>query len=217
MAERSIAVLGGTGALGSGIARRLAASGWRVLIGSRDAGRAGEAAAAIGAGAEGHSYEDAAAAADLAILTVPFASQVDTIRAVAPALAGKILIDATVPLVPPKVSRVQLPPEGAAALRAAEAAGTDVRVVSAFQNVGAQWLQQDGPIDCDVLVTGDDADAREVAIGVAQDCGLKAWHAGPLANAAAAEAMTSLLIFMNRTYKTGHAGIRITGIGDDHG
>jgi len=217
MVQRRIAVLGGTGALGSGLARRLAIAGWHVIIGSRDAGRAQDAAAALAdlGNVEGMTHGNAAANADLAILTVPFASQVEVIREVAPHLSGKILIDATVPLQPPKVSTVQLPAEGSAAARAAAAAGPEVKLVSAFQNVGAQWLQQDGEIDCDVLVTGDDSDARAAAIAVAQDCGLRAWHAGPLANSVAAEAMTSVLIFMNRTYKSGHAGLRITGI-DTH-
>lgn len=218
MTQKRIAVLGGTGALGSGLARRLAIAGWHVIIGSRDSTRAQEAAASLAplGSVEGMTHADAAKAAELAILTVPFSNQTEVIRDVAPHLSGKILIDATVPLQPPKVSMVQLPAEGSAAARAATAAGPDVRLVSAFQNVGAQWLQQDGDIDCDVLVTGDDADAREAAIGIARDCGLRAWHAGPLANSVAAEALTSLLIFMNRTYKSGHAGLRITGI-DTHG
>jgi NADPH-dependent F420 reductase len=211
-----VAVLGGTGALGSGLARRLGGAGWSVVIGSRDADRAAAFAATLGPSITGTGYAEAAAAADLAILTVPFAHQVATIAAVAPRLAGKILIDATVPLQPPKVARVQLPPEGSAAARAAAAAGPDVRLVSAFQNVGAHLLQQDGPIDCDVLVTGDDEAACAETVALAADCGLRAWHAGPLANAVAAEAMTSLLIFLNRKYRLGHAGIRITG-DDGHG
>lgn len=211
MERGCVAVLGGTGALGSGLARRLGGAGWSVIIGSRDADRAASFAATLGPAVSGMGYAEAAAAADLAILTVPFAHQVATITAVASQLAGKILIDATVPLQPPKVSRVQLPAEGSAAARAAAAAGPDVRLVSAFQNVGAQLLQQDGPIDCDVLVTGDDEEACAQTVALAADCGLRAWHAGPLANAVAAEAMTSLLIFLNRKYRLGHAGIRITG------
>lgn len=213
MKRGKIAILGGTGALGSGLARRLAASGWHVLIGSRDAGRAGEFAASLGASnIEGMSYAEAAEQGDLAILTVPFASQSEVIAAVASHLAGKVLIDATVPLKPPKVSMVQLPEAGSAAAYAVRAAGAEVWVVSAFQNVSAQLLQDDGDIDCDVLVTGDDAEARDMTIAVVRDCGLRGWHAGPLANSVAAEALTSLLIFMNRTYKSGHAGIRITGL-----
>lgn len=212
MQAQKIAILGGTGALGSGIARRLAVSGWHVIIGSRTVGRAIETAAKIGSEVEGMSLGDAAAAANIAILTVPFSSQLDVIASVAANMRGKILIDATVPLKPPRVSMVQLPAEGSAAMKAAVAAGGSVRVVSAFQNVSAQLLQQDGEIDCDVLVTGDDADACKVAIAIAHDCGLRAWHAGPLANSVAAEAMTSLLIFMNKAYKARHAGIRITGL-----
>lgn len=221
LANRTVAVLGGTGALGSGLAKRLARAGVSVIIGSRDAAKAAEVAATLadetGGAITGLRYEDAAAAADIALLTVPFASQLDVIAAAAPGLSGKILIDATVPLVPPKVSIAQLPAEGSAARRAQATLGEGVRVVSAFQNVGAQWLHQDGAIDCDVLVTGDDPAACEEAIALVEACGLRGWHAGTLANAVAAEALTSLLIFLNRKYKTGHAGIRITGISDSHG
>lgn len=216
MNRGKIAILGGTGALGSGLARRLAAAGWEVLLGSRDPARAAEAAATLGSNnIAGMSYAEAAQAGDLAVLTVPFTSQAEVIAVVASQLAGKVLIDASVPLKPPKVSMVQLPELGSAAAYAVRAAGPQVRVVSAFQNVSAQLLQHDGEIDCDVLVTGDDPDARDMAIAVVNDCGLRGWHAGPLSNSVAAEALTSLLIFMNRRYKSGHAGIRITGL-DPH-
>lgn len=217
LSSKKVAVLGGTGALGSGLAKRLARTGIQVIIGSRDAAKAADVAASLatesGGPISGATYRDAAAAADIILLTVPYASQLEAIEAAAPELTGKILIDATVPLVPPKVSVVQLPPEGCAALRAQAAVGPDVRVVSAFQNVGAQWLHQDGEIDCDVLVNGNDPDACAQVVELVRACGLRGWHTGTLANAAAAEALTSLLIFLNRKHKTGHAGIRITGIG----
>lgn len=212
----TVAILGGTGALGSGLALRLAGAGHGIVLGSRDPVRAAERAADLvretGGSVEGASYSDAAKLADLAILTVPFAGRDAILENVKTALAGKILIDATVPLVPPKVSRVQLPVEGSAAVIAQQLLGPEVTVVSAFQNVGAHHLGDGaGEIDCDVLVAGDDPAARQIVVDLAADCGLRGWHAGPLANAAAAEALTSVLIFMNRHYKSDRAGIRITG------
>ena len=126
---------------------------------------------------------------------------------------GKIVIDATVPLVPPKVARVQLPAETFAAVAAQRRLGEGVRVVAAFHNVAANKLQSDAPIDCDVLVFGDDPTDRSVVIALAEVAGLNGVHAGPLANAVAAEALTSVLIGINRHYKVAGAGIRITGLG----
>lgn len=221
MRRMNIAVLGGAGAMGSGLAWRLARAGHDVIIGSREPERGEAKASEIGArlGADagtirGASYEAAAGDADLAILTVPFASQADILGRVKDHLAGKVLIDCTVPLRPPKVGRVQLPPEGAAALIAQDILGPETPVVSAFQNVGAQLLQNDAPIACDVLVCADDKDARALGVEIASAAGLRGIEAGPLANAAAAEALTSILIQINRRYKADHAGIRITGLKD---
>ena len=148
------------------------------------------------------------------MLTVPFAAQMPTVSELKPVLAGKILIDVTVPLVPPKVSRVQLPPSDSCIVAVQQMLGDSVRVVSAFQNVSAHKLKKlDYMIECDVLVTGDDKDARAVAIGLAQDAGLRGVDAGPLANSVVAESLTSVLIWINRTYKIPDAGIRITGLG----
>ena len=223
-ASLTIAVLGGTGNLGPGLAMRWARAGYTVVIGSRSAERANAAAQALNARAgvatiRGADNQAAAAAADIAVLTVPYAHQRDTLAAVAARLEGKILVDVTVPLAPPKVSRVKLPPEGAAAKAAQRLLGAGVRVVSAFQNVAAHHLADpDAAVDCDVLVTGDDPGARAVVIGLAEAAGLRAWHAGPLDNAVVAEAMTSVLIFMNRRYKIDGAGLRITGTpADDAG
>ena len=142
-----------------------------------------------------------------------YAGQAATAEAVGDLLAGKILVDVTVPLVPPKVDRVQLPEGGSAVLALQHRLGADVKVVSAFQNVSAAHLKDIAhEVDCDVLVCGDDAAARETVIGLAHDVGLKGWHAGPLANSAAAEALTSVLIVINKRYKITGAGIRITGL-----
>ena len=215
---QTIAVLGGTGAEGSGLAVRLAQAGHRVIIGSRSAGKAASAAAELlkilpEKRIEGADNASAAAAADVVIMTVPYAAQRGTAEEIRPALEGKILVDATVPLVPPKVAQVQLPAGGSAVAALQQALGTAVRVVAAFQNVSAHHLRDlQHAVDCDVLVCGEDAEARTVVIGLAHDMGLRAWHAGGIANAAAAEALTSVLIAINRRYKIPGAGIRITGL-----
>ena len=214
----ALAVIGGSGAEGRGLVLRWAKAGHRVLLGSRSAEKARAAAAELnalvgGARIEGHANRDAAAAADIVVLTVPYAAQLPTLRDLKPQLAGKILVDVTVPLVPPRVARVQLPAGGSAVEIAQRELGLEVRVVAAFQNVSSQHLiELDHAVDCDVLVCGDDKDARERVIGLVGALGLRGLHAGPLANAAAAEALTSVLIFMNRHYKSPGAGIRITGL-----
>jgi NADPH-dependent F420 reductase len=208
----SIAVIGGTGDLGSGLAGRLARAGYPVIIGSRLAEKAAAAAKELPGGtARGMANADAAAAADVVLLAVPYASQDGTLGDIAAATAGKLFIDTTVPLVPPKVGTVQLPKEGCAALRAQARLGAAVTVVSAFHNVSAHKLSGDAPIDCDVLVFGDNRDSRDRVIGMVNDIGLRGVHGGPLANSAAAEALTSILITINRIYKVDGAGIRITG------
>lgn len=213
--KRTIAVIGGTGALGGGLARRWAKAGHTVIIGSREAGKAQEAADAlkadVGGDVIGMDNGAAAAAAEIVALTVPFSNQQPMLEVIRTGVQGKILIDATVPLVPPKVGRVQLPEEDSAAVRAQAFVGEHVRVVAAFQNIGADHLNSDHHIDCDVLVSGDDIEARDVVVGLVEDAGMKGWHAGPLANSSAAEALTSVLITINRRYKINGAGIKITG------
>ena len=216
----TIAVLGGAGHEGSGIAARLARAGYPIVIGSRDAARAAEAAADLAAKSGGTVTGDsnaaaAAAAAEVVVLAVPYSAQAALADEVRGALEGKILIDVTVPLVPPKVARVQLPEGGSAVEALQRRLGEGVRVVSAFQNVSAHQLSDlDAEVDCDVLVSGDDEAAREVVCGLCAEMNITAWQAGPLANSAAAEALTSVLISINRRYKVaGGAGIRITNIG----
>ena len=212
----TLAVLGGTGPEGAGLAFRWLRAGHPVIIGSRDAARAQATAEELGDGARGATNVEAARACDIAVLTVPFAAQKPTLVDVKDALAGKILVDVTVPLVPPRVARVQLPPEGSAAQAAQLVLGDDVRVVSAFQSVSAHHLRDpDHAIDCDVLICGDDPEAREQVVRLAEAAGLRGLHAGVLANAAASEALTSVLIAMNRRYKVPGAGIRITGLAED--
>jgi len=214
----TIAVIGGTGAEGGGLALRWAAAGHRVILGSRDAAKAQQAAAELSAllpagRIEGEDSASAAAKATIVVLAVPFSGQMATVRALRAELQGKILIDVTVPLVPPKVSTVQLPPGGSSVVLVQKELGEGVKVVSAFQNVSAHKLKKlDMKIACDALVCADDKDARLRVVQLAEDAGLKGINAGPLANSAAAEAMTSLLIWINRAYKVPDAGIAITGL-----
>lgn len=211
MNGETIGIIGGTGNLGAAIAWRLARAGHKVVLGSRNAAAAQEKAAELGHGVVGMANADAAAAADLVIVTVPFAAQEATLADIRPHVAGKIVVDTTVPLMPPKVMRVQLPAEGSAAVRAQSLLGESVTMVSAFHNVAAHKLAQDIDVGCDVLVFGDDKAARGKTVALADAMGLRGLHAGALVNSAAAEAMTSILIFMNKTYKVDGAGIRITG------
>ena len=212
-----IAIVGGTGDLGSGLAKRWARAGYRIVIGSRDAGRAADTAVKFNADAgttsiSGMENGDAAAAGEIVVLTVPYENHAPTLNTIRDKVQGKIVIDVTVPLMPPKVRTVQLPEGGSCAKAAQAQLGEDVRVVSAFQNVAAAHLADlEHDIDCDVLVCGNDKDAREVVVKLAEDASMKAWHAGVIANSAIAEALTSALIFMNGRYKIDGAGIRITG------
>lgn len=207
----TIAIIGGTGNLGSALAWRLARAGKDVVIGSRTAQSAADKAAELGHGLRGMSNADAAAAAGIVMVTVPFAAQAQTLAEIAPHVAGKIVVDTTVPLMPPKVMRVQLPAEGSAAACAAAVLGEGVRLVSGFHNVAAHKLAQDIDVACDILVFGDDKAARAEVVALVDAIGLRGIHAGALVNAAAAEAMTSLLIFINKNYRVDGAGIRITG------
>jgi NADPH-dependent F420 reductase len=216
----ALAIIGGTGALGSGLARRWAAAGYDIVIGSRTDDKAEATArtiAAVSAGTtvRGATNAAAAEAGSIVMLAVPWFSHAAILDEIRPHVAGKIVIEATVPLVPPKVARVQLPAATSAALAAQTRLGETARVVAAFHNVAAGKLQTDAPIDCDVLVFGDAPEDRSTVIALVEAAGLHGIHAGPLANAVAAEALTSVLIGINRHYKVPAAGIRITGLAKD--
>lgn len=216
-----LAILGGTGDLGTGLARRWAQAGYRVIIGSRTQEKAAAAVEDLQAvmaergiasvKVEAMENLQAAETANIVVMTVPFAHHSSTLELVKPALTGKILVDVTVPLVPPKVARVQLPEAGSAGQIAQELLGEDVQVVSAFQNVAAHHLQEGAGLDCDVLVCGNKKDARAEVIKLVEAAGMRGFHAGSIANAAAVEAMTSVLIFVNKQYSC-HAGIKLTGL-----
>lgn len=210
-----IGMIGGTGKLGTALARRWAKAGLKVDIGSRNPDSAQAAAVAlsheVGVNIGFGANRDVAARADIVVVTVPSAAQDATLTDIRLVVTGKLVVVTTVPLVPPKVMRVQLPPEGSAAQRAQGVLGEGVTVVSAFHNVAAHKLAIDEAIACDVLVFGDDRAARTRAVDLANKAGLRGLHGGALANSAAAEAMTSVLIFINKTYAVDGAGIQITG------
>ncbi len=216
---KTVAVLGGTGDEGPGLALRWAKSGqYQVIIGSRQAEKgervAGELNEKLGQTLiQGMANAEAAQAADLCVLTVPYKAQKPTLEALRDILRGKILIDVTVPLKPPKVSHVNIVPGGSAGLEAQAILGDEVEVVSAFQNVGAAHLaEDDSHIDCDVLICGDKKAAKAEAIALAEAAGMRGLDAGPLKNSVVIEGFTSVLIGINIRHKVKGAGIKITGI-----
>jgi NADPH-dependent F420 reductase len=202
----SIAVLGGTGKEGSGLAMRWASAGYKVIIGSRDAQRGAEKAAELnevlgGEYLTGTSNEEAAKEAHLVVLSVPYDAHKPTLESVKEYLSGKTLIDVTVPLEPPHVRTVFVPEGHAASLEAQAYLGDDVKVVAAFQNVSAVHLKNlDHDVDCDVLVCGDDEAAKEDVIQLVGAAGMRGVDAGPLKNAVAVEALTPVLLYINKKY-----------------
>src|SRR5215207_8822077 len=214
----TVAVLGGTGKEGKGLAYRWARAGYRVLIGSRSSEKAVTAASEIlellevAGSVVGMSNLEAAQQADIVVLTVPYSAHRATLESVKDALKGKLLIDVTVPLVPPKVSKVQMPPAGSAAQEAKEILGEEVEVTAAFQNVSHEHLLSEEDVDCDVLVTGTSKKARAEALTLVEAAGLIGWDAGPIENSVVVEGLTSVLININKQYGSTHAGIRITSV-----
>ncbi len=220
---RKIAILGGTGAEGSGLAFRMAKAGEHVLIGSREAGRALETAGLlrerIGGSAqiEGMDNSSAAAACDIAILTVPFSGVVALLKQLKSVWKpGTIAIDTTVPLaatVGGAATRVLGVWQGSAAEQTKELLPMGVSLAAAFQNLGADVLAGDAPVDCDVLVCSDDDNAKQVASElVGKIPGARALNGGKLENARIVESLTALLIGLNMRYKVHGAGIRFTGL-----
>jgi NADPH-dependent F420 reductase len=211
----TVAILGGTGKEGSGLARRWAAAGYRVIIGSRSAERAAQAATELhqalpGVQVQGMDNSAAVQSAEIVVLTVPPEAHQSTLEGVRELMAGKILVDATARV----DARDPKPPEGKAAARIAqELLGPQARVVAAFQNVPAHALKQmDKELASDVLVCGDDAEARGVVVALAEAAGMRAYEAGGLDNAIIVEGLTALIIAMNKRYKSKTGGIRVSGI-----
>lgn len=216
----TIAIIGGTGALGTGLARRWALAGYPILIGSRSAESASKAADALAdllreknvqTQVSGAENADAAKAAEIVVLAVPFAQHADMLARIHDAVQGKLVLDTTAPLVPPRVGTVQLPASGSAAVSTQMALGDNVSVVSAFQTVAADKLQSLGPMEGDVLVCGNKRDDCTRIIELVAATDMQGLYAGPLANSAAAEALTSILITINRQFKC-QAGIKLVGL-----
>jgi NADPH-dependent F420 reductase len=212
-----IGVVGGTGKEGRGMSMRWARAGHSVFIGSRDAARAeasaAEISAEVGCAVQGGSNVQAVEASELVVLSVPYSAHASTLESLKAALAGRVLIDITVPLQPPKVSQVNLPAGQSAALEAQTLLGTATPVVAALHHVSAVHLRDlEHDIDCDVLACSDDKAALEKALTAIRDLGVRAIDAGALRNAIALESLTPVLLHINRSLKGRSAGIRITGV-----
>lgn len=215
-----IAVIGGTGREGYGLALGWARAGQEVIIGSRVMERAANAAEAINraagrAAATGMLNREAAASGEIVVLTVPYAAHEATLKDIQEAVRGKVLVDVTVPVDPEKPRHLRVPLGGSATEEAQALLGPETRVVAAFQNISHAHLDQTEAGACDVLVCGDDAGARQEAIKLAGLLGFRGVDAGPARNARAVESLTIILMGINRRYKASGAGIRITGIPGD--
>lgn len=213
-----IAIIGGTGNEGRGLAVRFAAAGHAVSIGSRDAERARAAAGEMtkqraGLSVQGFGNREAVERCTVALLCVPYATHAATLGELRDALQGRTLIHLVIPLVPPNITEVHLPRGGAAALEAREILHPSTEIVAALHHVGAAALEASGDeVDCDVLVCSDDRGARDKTLRLLDGIGLRALDAGTLRNAIALEALTPVLLHINRTYKVKGSGIRITGL-----
>ena len=212
----SIAVIGGTGGMGSALAWCWGRAGYKIFIGSRNAEKAELAAEKLNTTlglniASGLSNQEAASVVEIIVLTVPFANHEAIVDEIAEAAQGKIVVDTTVPPVPLKVSRVQLPEGGSVAKKTQERLGKNVRVVSAFQTIAAAELAKDKKLEDEVLVCGNNVEARTCVISLVEAAGLKGWHAGPIDNSVVSESLIPVLIFLNKRYQMEGSGIRIVG------
>lgn len=217
-----IAILGGTGDQGPGLALRWAMAGEEVIIGSRSNERAEKVAAELNAelaqdGAKtrirGTDNVTAAGEAETVVLTVPYSAHVSTLESVKEQLRGKVLVDVSVPLDPEHPRRMKMPAAGSATEEAQAVLGPDTKVVAAFQNVAAHLLRDPHhPIDCDVLVCGDDAEAKKTVMGLVARMGMQAYDVGPAESARVVEGLTSILIRLNIRHKVKGGGIRLAGL-----
>lgn len=224
--KERIAIIGGTGKEGQGLAYRWVKAGYPVIIGSRNIEKAEAAVEKItrllsnseqrNLSIRGEENYQAVAKCEIAVLTIPYEFHDATLLGLKGALEGKYLIDVTVPLVPPKVATVTIPPDGSVAMHSHVILGGGVKVISAFQNISFELLLSDNPIHCDVLVCGIDQESREIGIRLVKDAGLTAWDAGPLENSIISEGLTSILIRINKKFGTHSAGIKITGVPANH-
>ena len=218
MQTMTIAIIGGTGNEGKGLAYRWSKAGHQVIIGSRKLDKAQNAVnevltfAGRALDVTGMENPEAAAAADVVVLTVPFTAHQATLESIKEATQGKLFIDVTVPLVPPRVTKAQMPPAGSALQEAKEILGENVKVASAFQNISHELLFNEAEIECDVLVCGEGKEVRGTVLQLVKDAGLIGWDAGPIENSMVVEGLTSILIGLNIKHKVHSAGIRLTGL-----
>lgn len=220
MAHVRVAIVGGTGALGLGLAVRLARAGVEVVIGSRSDARAREAEhqvlhAVPSALARGAIWDRAADAGEVVVIAVPAAAQEATIRFLAPHLQGKVVVDATVSLDPSDPTSAAPPPEGSCALRARTLLPPEVGLVAAFHTLSGRLLADVGrPVTADALLCGDDPEAKETVAGLCERMGIRPVDVGPLAKSVVLEALTGILIGLNRRYRRRHVGVRFTGLSE---
>ena len=213
-----IAILGGTGPEGIGLGIRWAAAGHQVIIGSRQAEKGERVAREMlelypKGDIEGADNQTAAREAEIAVLTVPYSGQEATLLGVKELLRGKLLVTVVAPTQAPKARAWRLPSGLSAAEEAQQTVGDDVRVVAAFQNIGAHNLKDpDYQLDCDVLICGDSKEDKKIVMDLCSAAGFHGVNGGALQNASVAEGLVSLLIAVNIIYKVKDAGIRITGI-----
>jgi len=217
----TLGIVGGTGNEGKGLAFRWVQAGHDVIIGSRQYEKAQKAVEEVAALLEdapgtlrGMENSDAVAACDIAVITVPYAAHRPTLESLKDMLDGKLVLDVVVPIVPPKVTKVQMPEAGSVAQEAQAILGENCNVVDAFQNISHERLMGKGDVDCDVLVCGKGKAARQVVLELVADTGLKGWDAGPIENAVVVEGLTSILIGLNIQHHVHASGIRITGLPD---
>lgn len=214
----SLAVIGGTGSEGSAIAARFAKAGVRVLIGSRDALKGQNTANIINTkfgskNVEGYSNRDAAAKADVVLLSIPYDGMKPILEDLKTAVQGKIVINIASSLDPERKSRAKLNPKGSITAEVQEFFGEGAKVVAAFQNISPEQLEKfDSKIETDVLVCGGDKEAREAVVAMIRKTGIEAFDAGVLANAVVVETMTAVLIYINIKYKMKGAGISLVGV-----
>jgi len=216
--KETIAIIGGTGNEGKGLAYRWSRAGYKIIIGSRKLEKAQIASAEIKSLVgenyiiEGKVNTEAATNGDIVVLTVPFHAHREILISIRDYVQGKIFVDVTVPIIPPLVTKVQLPSIGSAAQEAQQLLGSGVYVVSAFQNISYDLLIKDREVECDVLVCSHSVEAKQKVMQLVSDAGLVGWDAGPLENSCVAEGLTSILIGINKQYGIKNAGIKITGI-----
>ena len=216
--ESIIVIIGGTGKEGRGLAYRWALAGYPVIIGSRVLEKAVDAANEVNQLAKsaipvkGMVNEDAAKAGQIIAVSVPYVAHIPTLQSIKGNCTGKILIDVCVPLVPPKVSKVQMPKDGSAGQEAQNFLGPNCSVVSAFHNISYERLLKNEPIDCDVLVCGSSKEAKIKVLELVKDAGMRGWDAGPIENSVIPEGLTSVLIWINRQFGVAASGIQITGV-----